>query len=228
MDNAEVVAILISLLILITLGYSYKSRPKSRRTPYTPASTSRHHKQAKRGYTRDELTFRMKQRIDRETARTRLAIQLEAPPLALITLLRQRAIQLYQEQNDVSYAEAVRAIIEVESNTQSAQKALAEPLELDPVVTILLLKAGYTEDALDYFVASTGASYEEAQDAIAHLQTDIASEQDLWLFNQPRTPQAALIRYLLSKGHTLIAARYYRDCTDVSLSTAQQAIREYI
>ncbi|GHO49422.1 hypothetical protein KSX_75850 [Ktedonospora formicarum] len=164
-----------------------------------------------------------------QKARTQLVRQFKAPSLALITLVRERAIQLYQEENSVSYSEAMHTILDLEgyNSSHSIDQSLTTQPGADPIVTILLLKAGYEEDALTYFCSSTGSSPEEAHEAIAYLQEDIAEGRDLWLFHQARTPEPAIIRFLLQRGHSLIAIRYYRDCTDVNLSIAQNAIKEY-
>lgn len=159
-----------------------------------------------------------------EKPHVRLATQLTMPPLWLISLVRQRAIQRYQEEIGVSLGEATRAILELESYMEScmescihisnSQGAFSDDIalsEVDPVVTFLLLQAGSIGDAVAYFSAGSGASHMEALEAIAHLRKEAAGEQVDWLY-QPRTPDLAVMRFLLSRGQMLVAARYYNDC----------------
>lgn len=151
-----------------------------------------------------------------EKPRARLAAQLTMPPLWLISLVRQRAIQRYQEEVGVSPREATWAILELESyiHISNSQGAFSDDIalsEVDPVVTFLLLQAGSIGDAIAYFCAGSGASHMEALEAIAHLRREAEGEQIDWLY-QPRTPDLAVMRFLLSRGQMLVAARYYNDC----------------
>lgn len=159
-----------------------------------------------------------------EKPHVRVVTQLTLPPLWLISLVRQRAIQRYQEEIGVSPGEATRAILELESSIESymeskvragnSQCAFSDDIalsEVDPVVTFLLLQAGSIGDAVAYFRAGSGASHMEALEAIAHLRKEVADELIDWLY-QPRTPDQAVMRFLLSRGQMLVAARYYNDC----------------
>ncbi|EFH83992.1 hypothetical protein [Ktedonobacter racemifer] len=153
-----------------------------------------------------------------------VAAQLTLPPLWLISLVRQRAIQRYQEEIGVSPGESEWAIRELESSIEvymesnmhvsNFQGAFSDDIvlsEVDPVVTFLLLQAGSIGDAVAYFSAGSGASHVEALEAIAHLRKEVAGEQIDWLY-QPRTPDQAVMRFLLSRGQMRVAARYYNDC----------------
>ena len=151
-----------------------------------------------------------------EKPHTRVVAQLTVPQLWLVSLVRQRAVQRYQEEVGVSSGEAAWAIRELESYVghRNFHGAFSDDIvlsEVDPVVTLLLLQAGSIGDAVAYFSAGSGASHAEALEAIAHLRKESTSEHLDWLY-QPRTPDLAVMRFLLSRGQGSVAARYYNDC----------------
>lgn len=151
---------------------------------------------------------------------------LNACPDALVSLLCQRAISLYREEQGCSWSQASIAIEELLYPSARQNHWQPAPSGVDPMVTVLLLQANCREDAVRYFCWSSGADRAEALEAIDHIQRLVDSGNTLFLEHQKRVPEPAVIQFLLQAGYQLLAIRYYRDCTDVSLIEARAAIEE--
>jgi len=94
----------------------------------------------------------------------------------------------------------------------------------DLAVLFFLLKAGHRDDAVRYYRERTGSTAQTARAMLIQMQQDIESGHQTLPELGKRTPEVDTVRFLLQAGHEIIAIRYYRDCTEMSLLEARQAI----
>lgn len=170
-----------------------------------------------------ERFTRLNQRMRLEKARQRVVVSLAVPPTNLINILRQQAILLYQEENGLSWQEAAFDVLELEHGEQQVPRQLLPSQGADPRVTSLLLHADCREDAIAYFCASSGASQEEAIDAVDYIQT-LNEQGEIFFEESSQLPDPFALQFLLQAGYRLLALRYYRACTGVSMIEAKQEI----
>ncbi|GCE28755.1 hypothetical protein KDA_42390 [Dictyobacter alpinus] len=152
--------------------------------------------------------------------RIELVQTLVQPQTTLLYMLRARAIALYQEQESCSWQEAVEAITYFGLNTETSG-----PGHADPLVVYFLLQANCREDAIAYFSFSTGSPADVAREVIQQIEQMIADGKTELLETGPHDPDPQALRFLLESGYALLAIRYYRQCTDVSLLDALAAIQ---
>jgi hypothetical protein len=166
---------------------------------------------------------RLRENIRQVQVRRELLNTLTSPTASFVTLLRNRAIDLYRSQHDVSWEEAVRAVDALSGNDNATSSAGQQGA--DPLVTALLLQAGCRQDAIIYFCQSTGATPAEAMGAINFIQT-LLNYND-WSFAQGTFElDPAALQFLIHCGYEALAIRYYRERTDVSLTEAYRIVRE--
>ncbi|GHO89263.1 hypothetical protein [Dictyobacter formicarum] len=160
---------------------------------------------------------------------TTLVRTLAQQPASLLYVLEQRAIMLYQEQEGTSWQEAAAAIRDFAAmyGDPSAVARNSSVTYADPMVMYLLLQAHCRRDAEAYFCSSTGAEAEVAQTVIQQIEQMIESSDATALEQGKRDPDLQAINFLLRAGYILLAIRYYRDCTEVSLQEAREAIQGY-
>jgi hypothetical protein len=144
----------------------------------------------------------------------------------LLAVLQLRAVLLYQEQNSSTWQEAWHTIHDLVSVESYGSETLdASPHQgTDPMVTYLLLRAGYRDDAIAYFRWGSGASLPEAIDAINFFQQRIIGDGTQYPDLPQHAPDLNSIKFLLQIGRKLVAIRYYRDCTGVDIVAAKDAI----
>ncbi len=151
-------------------------------------------------------------------------------PNALRILIRSdnkaEAIELYHDQTGVSWQEAKNAIDRLEIELQKESATLAEQRQEgpDPALLFFLTKAGHRDTATTYYSTSASVDLAEAEAAIDRLQQEIATGNAVLPESGKRPFDPAAIHLLLRSGHKLIAIRYYRDCTEVSMTEAVQAV----
>jgi hypothetical protein len=166
---------------------------------------------------------RLRENIRQAQARRELLNTLNAPTASFVALLRNRAIDLYRSQHDVSGEEAARAVDALYGNDNAVLST--EPQGADPLVTALLLQAGCRQDAIIYFCQSTGATSTEAMGAINFIQT-LLNYND-WSFAQGKFElDPASLQFLIHCGYEALAIRYYREQTDVSMTEAYRIVQE--
>jgi len=151
---------------------------------------------------------------------------LQAPPAMLLAVLQLRAILLYQEQDGTTWQEAWQTIHELVNVESYSSETLGASTHqgTDPMVTYLLLRAGYRDDAIAYFRWGSGAGLPEAVDAINFFQQHIIGDGTQYPDLPRRVPDLDSIEFLLRIGRKLVAIRYYRECTGVNIIAAKDAI----
>ncbi|GLV60451.1 hypothetical protein KDH_72700 [Dictyobacter sp. S3.2.2.5] len=160
---------------------------------------------------------------------TALIETLARPQASLLSVLEQRAIALYHEQEGTSWPEAAQAIREFTSmyGDQSIEPEPAVTSHADPMVMYLLLQAHSRQDAELYFRTCTGTGPEAAQAVIQQIEQMIEKSDLAPLEQGERDPDPLALDFLLRAGYSLLAIRYYRDCTGTNLQGAREAIQEY-
>jgi ribosomal protein L7/L12 len=153
-------------------------------------------------------------------------------PNAIKLLLRSdnkaEAIKLYHVQMGVGWQEAKEAVDRLEMELKKEQAARLEHnvKDADLAVLFFLTRAGHLADAAQYYSESLGVDSAEAKEAIKHLQQEInIGNQSLPELGK-REVNPAVVHFLLRAGHKMIAIRYYRDCTEASLTEANRAVEE--
>ncbi|GER91893.1 hypothetical protein KDW_60550 [Dictyobacter vulcani] len=152
--------------------------------------------------------------------RPALVEALVQPQAQLLYALRARAITLYQQQESCSWLEAVEAIAYAGLSIETSG-----PGHADPLVIYFLLQANCREDAMAYFCLSTASSTEVAREVVQQIEQLIEDGNTDLLSEGKRDPDPQALRFLLTAGYILLAIRYYRDCTDVSMLEAREAIQ---
>ncbi|GCE07069.1 hypothetical protein [Dictyobacter aurantiacus] len=154
---------------------------------------------------------------------------LARPQASLLSVLEQRAIAIYHEQEGASWHEATRSVRELAAmyGAQSSEHEPAVTAHADPMVMYLLLQAHSRRDAELYFRNCTGAGPEAAQAVIQQIEQMIERSDVAPLEQGERDPDPLALDFLLRAGYSLLAIRYYRDCTGTSLPRAREAIQEY-
>jgi len=141
---------------------------------------------------------------------------------------RSEAIELYHERTGEDWQASLDYIKSLEKRLEAeaviAAKAL--PGGADLAVLFFLLKAGHQEDAVQYYRERTGSSADTARAMLIQMQQDIESGHQMLPELGKRAPDPDTMRFLLHAGHETIAIRYYRDCTEMSMLEARQAIAQ--
>ena len=145
---------------------------------------------------------------------------LTQPQAQLLYALRTRATTLYQEQESCSWLEAVEAIAYFGLTTETSG-----PGHADPMVIYFLLQANCREDAMAYFCLSTRSSTEVAREVVQQIEQLIEDGNTDLLSTGKRDPDPQALRFLLTAGYVMLAIRYYRDCTEVSMIEASDAVQ---
>ncbi len=114
----------------------------------------------------------------------------------------------------------------LEKKLEAEAVIAAEALQggADLAVLFFLLKAGHQDDAVRYYSQRTGSAAETARAMIIQMQQDIESGHQTLPELGKRAPDLDTVHFLLQAGHETIAIRYYRDCTEMSMLEARQAI----
>lgn len=155
---------------------------------------------------------------------------LQENPDALRILIRSgnrsEAIELYHERTGEDWQASLDFIKGLEKQPEAEAGSAAEALQggADLAVLFFLLKAGHLDDALRYYGERTGSPAETARAMLMQMQQDLESGQQTLPELGKRAPDLDTLRFLLQAGHETTAIRYYRDCTEVSLLEARQAI----
>ena len=155
---------------------------------------------------------------------------LQENPDALRILIRSgnrsEAIELYHERTGEDWQASLDFIKNLEQNLEAEAVIAAEGLQAgaDLAVLFFLLKAGHRDDAVRYYSERTGSAAETARAMIIQMQQDIESGHQRLPELGKRAPDLDTVRFLLQAGHETIAIRYYRDCTEMSMLEARQAI----
>jgi hypothetical protein len=155
---------------------------------------------------------------------------LQENPDALRILIRSgnrsEAIELYHERTGEDWQASLDFIKSLEKQLEAEAVIAAETLQggVDLAVLFFLLKAGHRDDAVRYYRERTGSAAETARAMIIQMQQDIESGHQMLPELGKRAPEVDTVRFLLQAGHETIAIRYYRDCTEMSLLEARQAI----
>lgn len=139
---------------------------------------------------------------------------------------RSEAIELYQERTGEDWQASLDFIKSLEKQLEAEAVIAAEALPggADLAVLFFLLKAGHLDDAVRYYRERTGSAFETAKPMLIQMQQDIESGHQMLPELGKRAPDPDTIRFLLHAGHETIAIRYYRDCTEMSMLEARQAI----
>jgi hypothetical protein len=157
---------------------------------------------------------------------------LQENPDALRILIRSgnrsEAIELYHERTGEAWQASLDFIKSLEQKLEAEAVIAASALQggADLAVLFFLLKAGHLDDAVRYYGERTGSPAESARAMIIQMQQDIVSGHQTLPELGKRAPDPNTIRFLLQAGHETIAIRYYRDCTEVSMLEARQAIAQ--
>src|SRR6266568_9231392 len=155
---------------------------------------------------------------------------LQENPDALRILIRSgnrsEAIELYHERTGEDWQASLDFIKNLEQNLEAEAVIAAEGLQAgaDLAVLFFLLKAGHRDDAVRYYRERTGSTAQTARAMIIQMQQDIESGHQRLPELGKRAPELDTVRFLLQAGHETIAIRYYRDCTEMSMLEARQAI----
>jgi hypothetical protein len=151
---------------------------------------------------------------------------LQENPDALRILIRSgnrsEAIELYHERTGEDWQASLDFIKNLEAEAVIAAEGLQAGADL--AVLFFLLKAGHRDDAVRYYRERTGSTAQTARAMLIQMQQDIESGHQTLPELGKRTPEVDTVRFLLQAGHEIIAIRYYRDCTEMSLLEARQAI----
>ena len=139
---------------------------------------------------------------------------------------RSEAIELYHERTGEDWQASLDFIKSLEQKLEAEAVIAAEALQggADLAVLFFLLKAGHQDDSVRYYSERTGSAAETARAMIIQMQQDIESGHQRLPELGKRAPDLDTVRFLLQAGHETIAIRYYRDCTEMSLLEARQAI----
>ncbi len=139
---------------------------------------------------------------------------------------RSEAIELYHERTGEDWQASLDFIKSLEQKLEAEAVIAAEALQgvADLAVLFFLLKAGHQDDAVRYYSERTGSAAETARAMIIQMQQDIESGHQRLPELGKRAPDLDTVRFLLQAGHETIAIRYYRDCTEMSMLEARQAI----
>ena len=139
---------------------------------------------------------------------------------------RSEAIELYHERTGEDWQASLDFIKSLEKILEAEAVIAAEALQggADLAVLFFLLKAGHQDDAVRYYCERTGSAAETARAMLIQMQQDIESGHQRLPELGKRAPDLDTVRFLLQAGHETIAIRYYRDCTEMSLLEARQAI----
>ncbi len=139
---------------------------------------------------------------------------------------RSEAIELYHERTGEDWQASLDFIKSLEQKLEAEAVIAAEAVQgvADLAVLFFLLKAGHQDDAVRYYSERTGSAAETARAMIIQMQQDIESGHQRLPELGKRAPDLDTVRFLLQAGHETIAIRYYRDCTEMSLLEARQAI----
>ncbi len=139
---------------------------------------------------------------------------------------RSEAIELYHERTGEDWQASLDFIKSLEQKLEAEAVIAAEALQgvADLAVLFFLLKAGHQDDAARYYSERTGSAAETARAMIIQMQQDIESGHQRLPELGKRAPELDTVRFLLQAGHETIAIRYYRDCTEMSMLEARQAI----
>lgn len=158
-------------------------------------------------------------------AHRRLIKVLNGALTVLPSVIAYRATLLYQEQEGCSWRDAQKFVYAFFDELHIVQSNV-RLLVVDPVVTMLLLRAGYRDDALRYFCEFSGASVDEAAGAINYIQELINVNNTLFLEHKQREPDPQVLRFLLMAHQKPLAILYYRDCTDIGLMDVNAIIEK--
>lgn len=139
---------------------------------------------------------------------------------------RSEAIELYHERTGEDWQASLDFIKSLEQKLEAEAVIAAEALQggADLAVLFFLLKAGHQDDAVRYYRERTSSAAETARAMIIQMQQDIESGHQRLPELGKRAPELDTVRFLLQAGHETIAIRYYRDCTEMSMLEAKQAI----
>src|SRR6266700_5077761 len=139
---------------------------------------------------------------------------------------RSEAIELYHERTGEDWQASLDFIKSLEQKLEAEAVIAAEALQggADLAVLFFLLKAGHQDDAVRYYSERTGSAAETARAMIIQMQQDIESGHQRVPELGKRAPDLDTVHFLLQAGHETIAIRYYRDCTEMSMLEARQAI----
>ena len=141
---------------------------------------------------------------------------------------RSEAIELYHERTGEDWQASLDYIksLEKQLEAEAVIAAKALPGGADLAVLFFLLKAGHQDDAVRYYTQRTGSAAETARTMLIQMQQDIESGYQMLPELGKRAPDPDTMRFLLRAGHETIAIRYYRDCTEMSMLEARQAIAQ--
>jgi hypothetical protein len=155
---------------------------------------------------------------------------LQENPDALRILIRSgnrsEAIELYHERTGEDWQASLDFIKNLEKNLEAEAVIAASVLQggADLAVLFFLLKAGHRDDAVRYYRERTGSTAQTARAVIIQMQQDIERGHQTLPELGKREPELDTVRFLLQAGYEIIAIRYYRDCIEMSLLEARQAI----
>jgi len=141
---------------------------------------------------------------------------------------RSEAIELYHERTGEDWQASLDFIKSLEKQLEAEAVIAASvlPEGADRAVLFFLLKAGHLDDAVRYYGERTGSAAEIARATLMQMQQDIESGDQTLPELGKRTTDSNTIRFLLQAGHETIAIRYYRDCSQMSMLEARQAIAQ--
>jgi len=141
---------------------------------------------------------------------------------------RSEAIELYHERTGEDWQASLDFIKSLEKQLEAEAVSAAEALAggADLAVLFFLLKAGHQDDAVRYYRERTGSAAETARAMLIQMRQDIESGHQMLPELGNRAPDPDTMRFLLRAGYETIAIRYYRDCTEMSMLEARQAIAQ--
>jgi len=163
-------------------------------------------------------------------SRVSLWEMLKENPDALRILIRSgnrsEAIELYHERTGEDWQASLDCIKSLEKQLEAEAVIAAEALPggADLAVLFFLLKAGHQDNAVRYYSQRTGSAAQTARAMLIQMQQDIESGHQTLPEPGKQAPDLDTVHFLLQVGHEAIAIRYYRDCTQMGMLEARQAI----